>query len=77
MTWTTFEGYVLVRTGKAVMFQSYYWDGGLWFPMSQSILERDGEDTWTIKVKDWLTKKNGIEEFTPYDAEQIERFNDF
>jgi hypothetical protein len=77
MAWTTFEGYMRFRTGKAFLFESYYWEGAIWFPVSQCIIEQDGEETWTIKVKDWLTKKNGIEEFTPYTEEDIARFNDF
>ena len=76
MSWSTFEGRVLFRTNAAVLFEGVYWAGGVWFPMSQSILFED-EEMWVIKVRDWLTKKNGIEEFTPYSEEDIERFNDF
>lgn len=76
MAWSMFEGDILWRTNSAVLFHGHYWEGGIWFPISQSIVEPDG-DGWTIKVREWLTKKNGIEEFTPYDAEDIERFNDF
>lgn len=75
-TWSTFEGIITVRTAKAFMFQSYYWAGPLWFPNSQSIVEPDGEDTHVIKVKDWLCKKNDLQEFTAYDEAAIERMSE-
>lgn len=73
----TFEGYVRFRTSKAILFQSYYWDDAVWFPASNAWTIPDGEDTWIIQVRDWLCLKNGIDEFTPYNEEDVARFNDF
>lgn len=75
MSVTTFEGTVHVWTAKAVLFQSYYWEGPLWFPVSQSTILED-DDSHVIKVKDWLVNKREIREFVYYDADQIERINE-
>ena len=72
MTVATFEGYVIARSSKAVMFQSVYWDGGIWFPNSQITLEEDGDISLILCVNDWLTKKRDILEFTHYGSKEIE-----
>lgn len=71
--WTTFEGMITKSSSAAVCFQGQYWGGDLWFPRSQVEIEQDlpEEGTVVIKVKDWLTKKNGLLEFTNYSAEEI------
>lgn len=67
-----FEGSILGSTSKAVEFQSVYWEGGVWFPKSQVEIEEDGDMTIVLKVKDWLTRKRGILEFTHYGQKEIE-----
>lgn len=58
----TFEGDVLARSVKALRFQAYNWAGPEWIPISQlEIVQgklREGERA-TIKIKEWLCKKNG------------------
>lgn len=71
--WETFEGLILARTNKGVLFEGNYWEGALWFPVSQVILEEDGEGSYVMKVKDWLAKKRGCFEFTYYSLVDIER----
>ena len=76
MAVSTFEGNVLVNTGRALRFQGYYWDGPLWFPTSQLTVTEEGElGHMVIEVRDWLVKKRGLLEFTQYDAEQIEKMD--
>lgn len=72
--WDTFEGRILMHTNAAVFFEGQYWEGGLWFPKSQLIIESDGLDSeyYVIKVKSWLTKKNGLLEFTHYAEPELE-----
>lgn len=72
----TFEGVLVFRTARAILFQSHYWAGPLWFPLSQLDMEIDGEfdePGRVIHVKPWLPEKKGLEEFTEYDEEAIER----
>lgn len=69
----TFEGVVLFTTGKAIAFQSHYWDSFLFLPMSQITIEQeDSGFSYVVHVKDWLAKKRNLMEFTHYSAEQIE-----
>lgn len=68
----TFEGHILRNTGKAVEFQSVYWEGGIWFPTSQVQIEEDGDMAVIIRVNDWLVKKRNILEFTHYGEKEIE-----
>lgn len=75
--YTTFEGYVRFRTGSAVLFESYYWEGPLWFPLSNCYLLEDGDDTWVIKIRNWLTKKNELHELCFVPIERINELNDF
>lgn len=72
--WTTFEGVIVARTPAAIRFQGIYWEGPLWFPLSQVIIEEDNPETshYVVKVKDWLPKKKGLLEFTHYGKEEIE-----
>ena len=70
-----FEGYVLRMTPKAIQFQSYYWDGAIWLPLSQVVLVPDGEMTHVVYVKAWLANKRGLLEFTHYSEADIEGFN--
>lgn len=73
MTHHTFEGFIHVFTGRAMLFQSHYWDGPVWFPTSQTEIEPDGDMFVVIRVKDWLPRKRGILEFTHYGEHDIER----
>ena len=70
----TFEGRILFYTGAAVRFQGNYWEGPLFFPLSQVEIVPDSED-WpdvvVIHVKDWLANKRKILEFTHYGAQEI------
>lgn len=70
----TFEGVIEVVTGAAVKFHGVYWEGGLWFPLSQVELVEDNPDTGAavIHVKDWLARKRQLLEFTHYNAEEVE-----
>lgn len=56
-----FEGTVESRTGKAVLFQSDYWEKAEWLPLSQCRIEPDPENQGraTVYVREWLVKKNG------------------
>lgn len=71
--YTMFEGQVLGRSTKAVLFQSNYWEQPIWFPTSQSELIEDGETGYVIKVKPWLADKLGVLEFTYYSKEDIHK----
>lgn len=76
--WTTFEGIPLLITGAAIRFQGVYWEGPLWFPRSQIILEDDDDidsPFKILKVKNWLADKRGLLEFTHYSAEEVEAMN--
>jgi hypothetical protein len=72
----TFEGYEIARSPKAILFQSHYWDGALWVPVSQAEIEREEGGSLVIRIKDWLTKKRGIAEFTHYTEEEIRKANE-
>lgn len=74
----TFEGITLVQTGRAVLFQSHYWEGPLWFPTSQIEMRTTYDEPLetVIKVKAWLCKKRGIHEFTSYSEEEIRRMSE-
>jgi len=72
MSYHTFEGTVHFYTSSALLFQSHYWEGALWFPRSQSLVFPDGDYNQVIKIKSWLCDKNDIQEFTSYDATEIE-----
>jgi hypothetical protein len=69
----TFEGVILQRSARALMFQSHYWEGGVWFPNSQVEVLPDGDMSVVVHVNDWLASKRGILEFTPYSVHDIER----
>ena len=71
MGWTTFEGRITKSSGSAVCFQGQYWEGAVWFPRSQTIVE-DDDDGVVLKVSDWLTKKRDMLEFTHYGAAELE-----
>jgi hypothetical protein len=74
MGWTTFEGRITKSSGSAVCFQSQYWEGEVWFPRSQTIIE-DDEDGVVLKVNDWLAKKRDMLEFTHYGMAELEAMN--
>lgn len=75
---STFEGYVVYRTGKAILFNGHYWDGALWFPLSQINVVEDPESIeWVISVADWLCNKKGLLEFSHYSEEEIENMSGF
>lgn len=69
--WSRFEGVIHAHSAKAIFFQSWYWEEGLWLPKSQVRMFEDGESDYVIDVRDWLAEKNGLMEFTPYTAQQI------
>lgn len=68
----TFEGHVVLQTARAIRFQSHYWGGALWFPLSQIEMKPDGEMGTIIVVKDWLCNKRDLKEFHEYTEEEIE-----
>ncbi len=68
----TFEGIIHNSSGKAILFQSHYWEAPLWLPRSQLWLNQDSEDEWVIRVKDWLCEKKDLMEFVQYTQEQLE-----
>ena len=72
--YSTFEGMILARTARAVLFQSNYWDAPLWFPVSQANIVPDGDMSVVIHVKEWLTTKRGLLEFTAYSENEIKGF---
>lgn len=69
--WSTFEGTVLQRTARGILFQSHFWDAPLWFPSSQCRTEPDGDFDVVFFVKEWLAGKRGILEFTYYSEDEI------
>jgi hypothetical protein len=73
MSVTTFEGRIEGYTGAALRFHGVYWEGPLWFPLSQVEIIEDNPDTGhvVLRVRDWLTKKRGMLEFTHYTLEEI------
>ena len=71
----TFEGQVVFFSQKSVLFQGYFWDGPLWFPLSQTSLIED-DDSHVLRCSDWLAKKRGLLEFTHYGPEAIAKFNE-
>lgn len=75
MAFDTFEGYVEARSPKAMLFQSHYWEAPVWFPTSQIEVEHEESGGVVVRVKDWLTRKRGILEFTHYTAEYLEEAN--
>ncbi len=60
-------------TARAVRFQSFYWDAPVFFPKSQVEITPDGDMSVVLKVKDWLTAKRGLLEFTSYSEEEIQK----
>ena len=70
---TTFEGRILFWTQRSIFFQCHYWEGAVFFPISQLEIEPDGDEGYVIRVRDWLTNKRGILEFTHYNEADIER----
>lgn len=69
--WSRFEGLIHVHSGKAVLFQSWYWDAAMWLPKSQIKIHEDGDITFVVDVRDWLVDKRNILEFTHYSEEHI------
>lgn len=78
MTVTTFEGTIELITPAALRFQGVYWEGALWFPLSQVEIVPDNDDTGHVilYVRDWLAKKRGLLEFTHYGQEEIAAMNE-
>lgn len=62
----TFEGYVMLRSPKAVWFWGHYWKGPVWLPLSQIEIKPDGGG-WVVTVKKWLCNANGLIEFAELD----------
>lgn len=71
----TFEGVVVAETARAILFQGHYWEAPLWFPMSQLVMKVTYDEPMeaVIKVRGWLCRKRGVQEFTHYSQEEIER----
>ena len=71
----TFEGHIHFMTARAVRFQSHYWEGPLWFPMSQVSLHRDPDAPFEVVLvaKPWIAKVKDVFEFTHYTQEEIEQ----
>lgn len=69
--WVTFEGMVLARTARGILFQGTYWDAPLWFPSSQTLDNPDGVFTCVFRVKKWLADRKGLLEFTHYSEDAI------
>lgn len=71
---TTFEGYILRRTQKGLLFHGNYWEAPLWFPMSQTVIEEDPDAMeHVVKVRSWLCRKKGLNEFCFYSEKEIEQ----
>lgn len=68
--WSRFEGIIVGHSAKAILFQGWYWEAPVWLPTSQTRLYPD-EDSYVVDVRDWLTEKRGILEFTSYTEEQL------
>lgn len=75
MAYTTFEGTISLWTNAAVHFQSVYWEAPMWLPISQIIIERDGDGYYVVKLKDWLAGKKRLYEFTHYGEAEIEEID--
>lgn len=72
-----FEGLIWFITPKAILFQSHYWEGPLWFPMSQvEIIHNWDSEEKVVIVQPWLCNKRKIHEFVFYSEEEIEKFNE-
>jgi hypothetical protein len=69
--YVVFEGVVLQRTARGVLFQGHYWEAPLWLPTSQTLHEPDGDMACVMGVKSWLASKKGLSEFTQYSEEEI------
>jgi hypothetical protein len=71
----TFEGEIHTRTGRAIRFQSYYWEAPLWFPLSQVEIFQDPDAPFEVVLvaKPWIAKVKNVYEFTHYTQEEIEK----
>ena len=68
-----FEGFVVVSTARAILFQGQYWEHAHWFPRSQIEVIPTFDDTETvIEASDWITKMKGVREFVYSDKEPEE-----
>lgn len=71
---STFEGNILRRTQRGVLFIGNYWEAPLWFPISQMAIDQDIDSLESVvKIKSWLCRKRGINEFTHYSEEEIQK----
>lgn len=63
MTRDSFLGVILIKTHKAILFQSHYWHVPSWLPLSQCdvITSLDTEEV-EVRVKSWLPRKSGYSE---------------
>lgn len=73
----TYEGRILAVVGRTFLFQSHYWHGPIFLPISQVTVEPDGEMDCVIHLKDWLARKNDIPEFTELTQEEVDKRNEF
>lgn len=71
----TFEGHITFSTGAAILFHGHYWEGPVWLPRSQITLIED-HDSHVVMASDWICRVKGLEEFTYYDEQEIERINE-
>lgn len=60
----TFEGFVVMHTQRAILFQSHYWESPEWMPRSQIEYNRcwdTGEVT--VVASSWICGQKDLREF--------------
>lgn len=69
----TFEGVIHAASAKAILFQCHFWWAPMWLPRSQIevVEDPDGEER-IVRVSDWLSRQDRLEEFTELTVEDIE-----
>lgn len=65
-----FEGDLLARSPRAIMFRGDYWDReehaeGVWLPLSQISLDQDvgNPRRVTVLIPQWLAKRSNLENY--------------
>jgi hypothetical protein len=71
----TFEGVIHFTSARAILFQSHYWEGPIWLPLSQIEMYPDYDSAFevVVKVSSWICGKNELEEFTYYSEEDVKK----
>jgi hypothetical protein len=64
-------------SGRALLFQSHYWEAPMWLPLSQVEIIQDFDSPLetVVKVSAWLCSKNELSEFTHYTEEDMGKRN--